>query len=76
MLGKDNVHFLKKILNFFSRLSVCSLYNCESGPKIPQFLYNSGHQNVECNHLQQQCNRLEWFTNILCARYDKIYLHK
>ena len=46
MLGKELVAFLKKILNFFSRLSVCSLYNSESGLKILQFLYNSGQQNV------------------------------
>ena len=40
MLGKDHVLFLKKILKFeiynfkISRLSVCSLYNSESDPKI------------------------------------------
>ena len=46
MLGKDHVLFLKKILKFFSRLSVGSLYNSESGPKILQFLCNSNHQVV------------------------------
>ena len=82
MLVKDHVLFSKKILKFkikkfwISRLSVCSFYNSESDPKIFRFLYDSNHQIVWCNHLQQQCNRLEWFTNILCARYDKIYLHK
>ena len=43
MLGKDHVLFLKKILKFkilnfkISRLSVCSLYNSESDPKIVNF---------------------------------------
>ena len=52
MLGKDHVLFLKKILKFkilnfkISRLSVCSLYNSESDPKIFRFLYNSNHQIV------------------------------
>ena len=60
MLGKDHVLFLKKILKLkISRLSACSLYNSESDPKIFRFLYNSNHQIVQCNHLQQQRNRLE-----------------
>ena len=65
MLGKDHVLFLKKILKFriwnfkISSLNVCSLYNSESDPKIFRFLYNSNHQIVQCNHLQQQRNRLE-----------------
>ena len=45
MLGKDHVLFLKKILKFkIFRLSVCSLYNSESEPKIFRFLYSSNHQ--------------------------------
>ena len=35
-----------KILNFFSKLSVCSLYNSESGPKILPVLDNSNHHIV------------------------------
>ena len=46
MLGKDHVLFLKKILKIFSRLSVCSLYNSESGTTILQLLYNSNNQIV------------------------------
>ena len=46
MLGKDHVLFLKKVLKIFSRLSVCSLYNFESGPTILQLLYNSNNQIV------------------------------
>ena len=41
MISKDHLLFLKKIFEFFSTLSVCSLYNSESGPKILRFLYNS-----------------------------------
>ena len=52
-LGKDHLLFLKKILILLSRLSVCSLYNSESDPKTPHFLYNSYHQIVSYNHLQQ-----------------------
>ena len=43
-LGKGHVLFLKKIFKFFSRFSVCSLYNSESGPMILQFLDSSNHQ--------------------------------
>ena len=50
MLGKDHVLFLKQDFKlFFSRLSVCSLYNSESDPKILHFLYNSYHQIVWYN---------------------------
>ena len=76
MLGKDHELLLKKVLKVFSRLNVFSLYNSKSSPKVLRFLYNRNHQIVSYNHLQQQCNRLEWFTNILCTRYGKIYLHK
>ena len=34
MPGKDHVLFLKEIFKIFSRISVCSLYNSESGLKI------------------------------------------
>ena len=46
MLNEDHMLFLKNNLKIFSRLSVCSLYNSESGPKILQFLCNSNHQIV------------------------------
>ena len=44
ILGKDHELFLKKILKAFSRLSVFSLCNSESSPKILQFFYNNNHQ--------------------------------
>ena len=46
MLGKDHELFLKKILKVFSRLSVLSLCNSESSPKILQIFCNSNHQIV------------------------------
>ena len=44
MPRKYHLLFSKKILNFFSRLSVCSLRNSEADPTNLQFLDNSNHQ--------------------------------
>ena len=46
MLGKDHDLLLKKVLKVFSRLSVFSLYNSESSPKILQFF--SQQQSPDC----------------------------
>ena len=44
MLARHCVIFKKDFKD--SRLSVCRLYNSESGPKILEFLDNSNHQIV------------------------------
>ena len=46
ILGKDQELFLKNFFKVFSRLSVFSLYNSESSPKILQLFYNSNHHIV------------------------------
>ena len=47
MLGKDHELFLKKILKVYPKLTLFSLYNSESSPKILQFFCNSNHQIVK-----------------------------